>query len=149
MTTAAQGSDAGREFDRLIRIALVAGVVGLAVWFAAVVFGRGPALRSYLVSYLFWVALGAGSLAITMLHHLTGGAWGLLIRRPMEAAAMTLPLLAVLFLPLAVGLGDLYPWARISGDIPHLGHKRVFLNAPFFVGRSAFYFLLWSVLACD
>jgi hypothetical protein len=147
MSSDASDLNQGPDYDRLIRNALIAGLVGLAIWLGAVIVGPGPALRSYLVSYLFWIALGAGSLSITMLHHLTGGAWGLLIRRPMEAAAMTLPLLALFFLPIALGVSELYPWARTSGHIPHLGDKRAYLNVPFFLIRACVYFALWSALA--
>ena len=59
---------------------------------------------------LFWLGIALGCLACVMLHHLVGGVWGFLIRRPLEAATMTLPLMALLFLPLALGC-RLYPWA--------------------------------------
>jgi hypothetical protein len=134
-------------FERWIRLCAIAGAAGLGIWIVGALFVGAPAVRSYLVAYMFWVGIALGSLSITMLHHLTGGAWGLLIRRPMEAAAMTLPLFAVLFLPIAVGLSTIYPWARTSGDVPHLGHKAAFLNTGFFVTRAVVYFIIWSGLA--
>ena len=63
------------------------------------------------MGYVFWVGIALGCLGLTMLHHLVGGSWGLLVRRPMESAGMTLLPLAILFLPIALGLPRLYHWA--------------------------------------
>ena len=66
--------------------------------------GRTSYCPSYLVAYVFWVGIALGCLGLTMLHHLVGGSWGMVVRRPMESGGMTLLPLAVLFLPLALGL---------------------------------------------
>ena len=68
--------------------------------------------RSWLWSYLFVVGLAAGSLAWLMVQYLTGGAWGVIIRRPAEAAARTLPLVLLLFIPIFIGIRNLYPWSH-------------------------------------
>src|SRR5437870_8667485 len=68
--------------------------------------------RSYLWSYLLVVGLSVGSLAWLMLQYVTGGAWGIVIRRPCEAAARTIPLVALMFLPIVVGIPKLYPWSH-------------------------------------
>jgi hypothetical protein len=84
-----------------------------------------------------------------MLHHLSRGAWGLVIRRVFEAASRTLPLLAVLFVPLLFGLDDLYPWARaetVAAD-EHLRHQAAYLNVPFFLARLAVFFGIWIAFA--
>jgi hypothetical protein len=84
-----------------------------------------------------------------MIHHLTGGVWGLVIRRILEAGTRTLPLLALLFLPIAVGLPRHYSWARpevVAAD-PVLVHKSLYLNPAFFLGRAVFYFAVWIALA--
>jgi hypothetical protein len=84
-----------------------------------------------------------------MLHHLSGGAWGFVIRRALESGARTLLLMALLFIPLLFGLPELYLWARpevVAGDAL-LQHKSPYLNAPFFITRTAVYFLVWIVLA--
>lgn len=104
---------------------------------------------AYLYAYLFWLGIALGSLAIAMLHHLTGGGWGFVIRRVLEAAFGTLPLLALLFLPLLFGLHALYPWAdsaRVAAD-PLLRDKHGMFALPFFLARSLFYFVVWIVLA--
>ena len=140
--------DLGPRAERLRRTALGVGVVALAAcafgWFLQ------PAdfFRGYLVGYLLWVGVALGSLPLMMLHHLSGGAWGLAIRRLLEGATRTLPLLTVLFVPILFGLDDLYLWARpeaVAKDAI-LQHKQPYLNVPFFVARAALYFGAWLFL---
>jgi len=103
-------------------------------------------LRSYLVSFVFWTGIALGCLALVMLQHLTGGAWGIAIRRILEAGASVLPWMALLFLPIALGLPKLYLWAQpaaVAAD-PILRHKVPYLNVPFFLARTAVYFGIWS-----
>ena len=81
--------------DRVQRLAVIAGVVALAVVALAAVLSHDGLLlffRAYLVGFVFWTGIAIGSLAILMLQHLSGGAWGMVIRRPLEAATRTLPL---------------------------------------------------------
>src|SRR4051794_25452169 len=92
------------DLDRVRRWALIAGVVGLALCGLGWLIGPLQFYRSYLMAYAFWVGIALGSVAIVMLHHLVGGHWGYPIRRPLESAAMTLPLMALLFLPIALGV---------------------------------------------
>ncbi len=129
------------------RLALFAGLLGLVVSAAGGVFFPAAFFRAYLAAYTFYVGLGLGALVILMIYHLTGGAWGYLLRRPLEAAARTLPLLAVLFTPIACDLPALYPWARPAevAASERLRHKAVYLNEPFFWGRAAGYFVLWCL----
>ena len=105
--------------------------------------------RSYLWSYIFVVGLSVGSLAWLMLQYLTGGAWGVAIRRPCEAAARTLPLVALMFLPILIGIPNLYPWshANIVAADALLRQKHAYLNLPFFVVRAALYFAGWMLFS--
>ena len=73
---------------------------------------RAQFFHSYLVAYMFWIGIALGSLALLMLQHLTGGGWGLVIRRVLEAATRTLPLMAVLFIPIILGAHSIYPWTH-------------------------------------
>jgi hypothetical protein len=122
---------------------------------ALVVAGLGAYLdltqfwRSYLLAYLYWLALSLGCLGMVMLHHVAGGRWSAHIRRLMEAGAMTLPLMAVLFVPLLVGLRTLYPWSNpeVVAESELVANKALYLNVPFFVGRAVFYFAGWLGLA--
>jgi hypothetical protein len=134
---------------RLRRVAIVVAIVGglasaFGAWQSPVQF-----YRSYLVAYLFWLGLALGSLAILMINHITGGAWGAVIRRLLESAARTMPLLALLFLPIALGVHELYEWARpeVVAHDPVLQHKSLYLNVPFFLGRAVVYFAAWSLVA--
>jgi len=130
------------------RPALLIGAVGLG---ACVVAGLVPAigprvvLPAYLVAYLFWIGIALGSLSLTMLHRLVGGTWGLPTRRPMEAAALTLPVLALLSVPLVFGLSAIYPWAR--ADATPAMHKHGYLTATWFTARLVAYFAVWIALA--
>ena len=138
-----------QRLDRMQNVALLVGGAGLGLCLLAGLIWPRPFFPSYLIAFLFWSGIALGCEGITMLHHLVGGQWGKPVRRPMEAAAMTLFPLAVLFLPIVLGLARLYPWARpeeVQHD-PELLRKSVYLNETFFVGRAALYFAVWIVLA--
>lgn len=105
--------------------------------------------RSYLVAYSFWFHIGVGSLAMIMLWHVTGGYWGTVLQRLLEASIRTLPLLAVLFLPLLLGIHHIYEWSHadvVAAD-PVLQHKSIYLNIPWFIVRAAVCFGIWILLA--
>src|SRR5262249_16016742 len=105
--------------------------------------------RAYLVAYMFWAGLALGCIALVLLIFLAGGLWGVVIRRLVEAGTYTIPLIALMFVPLLFGLGDLYPWARPADtqrDVL-LQHQSVYLNVPFFIVRTAIYFAIWIALA--
>src|SRR5712691_1745958 len=95
-------------------IALVVGLVCLALC----LFGWSVSPREFFIAYLFaelvWLGVALGCMAFLMIHYLTGGKWGWPVRRFFEAAAATLPLVALLFVPLFFGLRFLYPWARAA-----------------------------------
>jgi hypothetical protein len=90
-----------------------------------------------------------GSLALLMLQHLSGGGWGLVLRRVLEAATQTLPLMLVLFVPLVFGAHWIYSWTHEEEIAKHpvLALKTKFLNVPFFTVRAAIYFAIWILLA--
>jgi hypothetical protein len=137
------------DLRRLRGRALAAGVLGLGLCAAGYFTSAATLYRAWLVAFLFWSGVAAGSLAVALLHHLSRGAWGLVIRRVLEAAARTLPVVALLFVPIALGLGELYEWARpeaVAAD-ELLRHKAPYLNPAFFLLRAAGYFLLWAGFA--
>jgi hypothetical protein len=124
------------------------GVVCLVLCAAGLAIRPDPFFRAYLVAYCYWLGISLGSLAILMVQHLTGGGWGMLIRRVLESATRCLPLLVILFLPIVAGIDTLYPWTRSAAAAdPVLVHKRVFLSTPSFVGFSAVAFAVWLALA--
>jgi len=134
---------------RVERRALVVGVVALVAVAIGAVFDTGAFYRAWLASWLFWLSVALGPLVIIMLHYLSGGGWGIVVRRIAEAAVATLPVMALLFVPIAIGMRDLYVWARpdvVAAD-PRLQTKHIYLNVPFFLGRTALYFVIWIALA--
>jgi hypothetical protein len=135
--------------ERLARLALIAGAAGAAVSLAGALFDSTQFFRSYLFAYVFWLAIPLGSLGFLMLHFLVGGEWGLMIRRLLESATRTLPLLALLFIPLLFGLHAVYPWAEpehVAAD-QILRRKSAYLNVPFYIARTILYLALWGALA--
>jgi hypothetical protein len=129
--------------------ALIVGIVLLAISGIGAIFRPGDFFRSYLMSFLFWTGLAVGSLAVVMLQHLTGGAWGVVTRRPLESASRTLPVLVLLFIPMLAGLPYLYDWARpdVVRQTQVLQHRAPYMNAPMFILRTAAYFVIWGALA--
>jgi hypothetical protein len=124
---------------------LLVGIGGLLVCLIVWFFDPYHALRAYLYAWLLWLGVALGSMALVMLHCLTGGWWGWVIRRPAEAAAMTLPLLLVLFIPLALGLHYIYPWADPAQIASHavLRHRQSFFAPWFVLLRTLIYFAIW------
>ena len=136
-------------WDRLQRRALAVGGGGVVLCGVGVLLNPTQFFRSYLLAYLFWLGIPLGSLAVLMLHHLVGGAWGAVIRRVLESATRTLPLMVLLFVPLLFGLHDLYSWARpeVVVNDALLQRKSSYLNIPFFVLRSAGYLAVWLAVS--
>jgi hypothetical protein len=134
---------------RLQTFALYAGIAGVVVTAAALLIDPGYFFRAWLVGWVYWVGVALGCLALSLLHHLTHGDWGIVLRRVMEAATRTLPWMLLLFLPLTPGLGDLYEWARPEAVQAHelLQAKAPYLNVPFFLVRQVLYFVIWSAAA--
>jgi hypothetical protein len=130
------------------RSLIVGAVAGAATAVGAVV-DSDHFFSAYLVGWLLWFSVAAGCLGLLLLHHLSGGRWGLVLRRPMEAGARTLPIVAGLSLPLFFGLDRLYIWAdhaRVEAD--HLlHHKAAWLNPPRFIAWNVATFVLFALYA--
>lgn len=117
----------------LLFAALAAWALCLMRWHAA----PGAFLRGYLPACLFWAWIPLGSLALAMIRHLTGGAWGILLRPALHSAAATLPLTALFFVPLGAGLADIYPWAAETA-----AWRPAYLEPGLFLARETVVFLL-------
>jgi hypothetical protein len=124
---------------------LVVGLAALVLCVVGLFFDRGQFFRAYLLGFMFVLGLTLGPMALLMIHHLTGGGWGIVVRRVLEAATRTIPVMAILFVPVALGMHELYVWTH--GDVvskdPILQQKTPYLNVPFFLGRAVFYFAAW------
>jgi hypothetical protein len=130
---------------RLLTVGIAGGLISVLGWWT------NPAqfFQSYLVAYMFVLGVTLGCLALGMIHQLSGGAWGVVIRRPIGAASRVLPVLTVLFLPLVFGMSHLYEWthADVVAADEALQHKQLYLNVPFFLIRAVFYFAVWNALS--
>jgi hypothetical protein len=126
--------------------AAAVGVIGLAATAFGYFVSQEQFFRSYLWSYVFVVGLTVGTLAWLMVQYLSGGAWGVVIRRICEASVKNFPLLLVLFIPVALGIHSLYSWAdpAVVARDPILQHKQPYLNVPFFIVRAIIYLGVWS-----
>jgi hypothetical protein len=133
---------------RLPIIGLVLGLGGLATGIATRAAHPRVFAFAWLASYLFFLSLALGSLFIVLIHHAVQASWSVVVRRLAECVAGTLPLFAVLFLPVVAGMDLLYPWALPeAAHDPLLHAKAAFLNRSFFLLRALVYFIVWSALS--
>ena len=136
------------DIEPLRSRALMVGIAGLVACGIGFVLDRDNFFRSWLIAYLLFLGIALGSMALLMIQHLSGGAWGV-FRRVFEASSRTLPLLALLFLPVVLGMGTLYPWTHpehVQAD-EVLRHKAPYLNTAFFLVRALVYFAGWILIA--
>jgi hypothetical protein len=128
---------------------LFIGTVGAIASIAGAFLSPDSFYSAYLTGYMFWLGLSLGCMAILMLYHLVGGAWGTVIRRILEAGMMTLPMMAVLFLPILFNLKKIYFWARPEGladpKIADIAHT--YLNFNGILIRYILYFVIWIGMA--
>ncbi len=110
--------------------------------------------RAYLLGFMCWLGVALGSMAILMIRHLTGGGWGMVIRRILGAAMRTVPLLALLFIPVILGIHKLYIWAQPLDQVAdkHLREHleditKTYLTTNGFILRAIFYFAIWNLLS--
>ncbi len=137
------------ELARYQRLFLLAGAAGAAVCALGYFLNPAQFFQSYLMAYMFVLALTLGPLALGMVHQLSGGAWGVVIRRPIGAASRVLPVVTLMFLPIVLGMHHLYEWthAEVVAADPILRNKALYLNTPFFLIRAAIYFAVWNTIS--
>lgn len=137
------------DFERIEQRAFLVGILGVALLAVGFFVDRTQFFRSYLWAYLFWAGIAIGCTGILMLHNVVGGKWGYVVRRLCESGARTLPLVALLIIPVLAGVRVLYTWTdpQVIAHDPSVKWKVAYLNVPFFVGRSIFYFAIWSLWA--
>lgn len=137
------------RFDWLQTRALIIGGIGMLLLVMGALTSVTQFYQSYLFGFLFWMLLALGCLGVLLLHHLVSGAWGHIIQRMAESGARTLPVMALLFIPILFGIQNLFPWSRPDViEASHLLHKKVaYLNVPFFTARAAIFFVFWSAVA--
>jgi hypothetical protein len=153
---AGQEYQAPESVSRLQQRAFFVGGVALLVSILGATRTPGLFYQSYLMSFLLILGLTVGSLGLVMLQHLTSGHWGVIIRRPLESATRTLPLLAIAFLPIVLfGMHYLYSghddekgWlnAPQTGDGALSAFQKNYLTSNGFYTRAAIYFAVWLAL---
>lgn len=136
------------RLQRIERGTLISGALALALSASWAFANPTQFFRSYLLAYVFWIGFPLGCLALLMLHHLAGGYWGFVIRRPLEAGSRTFWVMALLFVPILAGLSRLFAWTRPeAASDPSWQQKHFYLNVPFFAGRAVVYFAAWMLVA--
>lgn len=136
-------------YQRSLAIAGIFGLLSIVIG-AAFSSLRDQFFHAYLLGFMFWLGISLGSMAFLMIQHLTGGKWGMVIRRQLEAAVKVLPLMLVLFIPIAAaGIPHLYgAWLHPDPKDAHLvmmSHS--YLTPGGYVGRAVIYFAIWIGLA--
>lgn len=139
------------EPDRLVRRLAIAAALLVGASLVPALFGPTPALAGYLVGFAYWASLVLAALILLMIFHASHARWLVAARRPLEAMAGVVPVLALLFLPIALGLRHLYAWVEPTAAMGEeareiLAHKRAYLNVPFFLVRAAIYLLVAAVI---
>jgi hypothetical protein len=144
---------------RISQRSLVIGVIFALISGALAFLRPDEFYRAYLLGFMCWLGVALGSMAILMIRHLTGGGWGTVIRRILGAAMRTLPVLAILFIPIIIAVGQhrIYPWAMPLESIQdthirehlekHSFIKASYLNFSGFFIRAIIYFAIWNVLS--
>src|SRR5579872_935070 len=139
----------GHPWNRIPMIGGAVAVLGIA---GCAILGPGHPKQfffSWLVSFLFFLSLALGGLFFVLIQYASQGSWGIVVRRVGETVFATMPVLAVLFVPVLFGLHDLFSWT-VPGAADHdalLQWKAPFLNVQFFVARALIYFTCWSIIA--
>jgi hypothetical protein len=132
-------------------IALGIGGIGSLIVLGAALFApdmREQALRSWLLGFVFWSGIGIGCLGILLTQYLTGGAWGVVSRRVLEASMRTLPIIVLLFIPLALGVwsGSVYTWTHLPPTEHTMVQRGIFMTPWAWILRSLIYFALFGVM---
>lgn len=134
------------ELGGLRSLALGVGGIGTLVWAVGLYLDPEQALRSWLLGFIFWGGIGLGSIGLLLLQYLTGGAWGVVIRRTAEAASRTLPVIILLFLPLAFGVTRLYEWTHLPATDHVIEHRGWYMTVWGWTLRSVIYFAIFGVM---
>jgi hypothetical protein len=154
------GPDLNARFDAIRSRAVLFAAVGLGASLLGALAFPKAFFPAYLTAFLFWAGISVASIGLCFLHRLVGGGWALPLRRPFEAAGSMIVVLAVLFIPILLGLNYTYPWTdpEVIRNDPLVAHKAwvegasspdsrsiKFLTPKFFAARAAIYFVIWAL----
>ncbi|MCP5069315.1 MAG: hypothetical protein GY946_22350, partial [bacterium] len=138
--------------DSWRRLPMIAGIVGIVALGASFALGSGDHHQlsfSYLTGFFYWLTVALGGLFFVLMHYLARSGWSVVVRRLAEHVMGTLPLFALLFIPIALSMHDLFHWTHAEAveHDPLLQHKAAYLNEGFFYARAVIYFIVWAILA--
>jgi hypothetical protein len=138
----------GTPLPGMRQFGMIAGVLGVVLAVAGYFMTNADRFfQAYLVAYTFWMGVILGSMALLMVQHLSGGVWGIVLRRPFEAVIRTLPVMTLFFLPIAFGMHSLYEWTHAeAANDPVIQAKALYLNTTFFYIRQVIYFAVWNTI---
>ncbi len=131
-------------------VLVFAALLGIIGCIAGYITDPARLFQSYTVAFAYTSLIGLGALFFVMVQFLTGSAWSVTMRRIMENIMITLPVGLILFIPIAIGLDQIYPWtnrAVAAASPAMLGTKGTYLSSNFFILRTVVYFFLWSLWA--
>ncbi len=131
---------------------LAVGAGGLALTLLGGLFSPRPALLAYLIAFVYWLGLAVGATSLVLANHAAGARWNVTIRRLGESIGATLPLFALLFIPLLLGARHIWFWVAPDPTVSKemlqlLLHKRSYLNLTSFTLRAVVYFAVWGGVA--
>ncbi len=127
---------------------LFVGIIGLLILVSGFFVDQKQFFFSYLTAFAFWMTFVWGAMFFSFLHHLTGADWSIVLRRILETVMTSIPIMAILFIPVLLGMFDLYHWSHadvVAAD-PILLKKSPYLNPVFFTIRALLYFTIWFFL---
>jgi hypothetical protein len=137
---------------RLLRASIAVGVVSLVA--IAIGFALDPrqTLFSYLIAISYWLGMALGSLILLAILHASNAKWPVVVRRMLEKTSASNIVFVPLFLPIAIGVKELFLWAAPPADLDHaaralIDHRSGYLNVPFFLVRAGIYFAIWGIVA--
>jgi hypothetical protein len=130
-------------------VLVFAALLGIIGCIAGYITNPARLFESYTVAFAFTSMIGLGAFFFVMVQFLTGSAWSVTMRRIMENVMITLPMGLILFIPVALGLRDIYPWMnqQLMQSDAALRLKGNYLTHDPFIIRTVIYFLLWSLWA--
>ena len=140
---------AGHWWNRIPLVGAIVGFIGLGLSLVLAASQPEQFYFSWLVAFMFYLSLALGGLFFVLTHYVTRASWSVVVRRLAENIMATLPLFILLFIPIILGMHDLYHWSHedAAAQDELLRGKQAFLNTPFFLWRAAGYLVCWSAMA--
>ena len=131
---------------RALTIGVVVGLASLILAFAE----PDKFFHAYLIAFMAWLGISLGCMVFLMIYHLTGGVWGTVVRRSLEAGVRTIWFMAVLFIPIAAGMKHIYFWltpANVAANKHLVDLTHSYLTHSGFILRAVIYFVIWIGLS--